>query len=404
MKILVLNCGSSSIKYQLIELSEETDLKAKGLLDRIGLPTSELTHQVTGKEKYKVVQEVPDHQVGINLILKTLKDPVYGVIQDENEIVAVGHRVAHGGENFKTSVLISENVKKDIEKCIELAPLHNPANLKGILSIDAILPHIPQVAVFDTSFHQSMPPFSYLYAIPYEFYEKYKIRRYGFHGTSHKYVAQKACRFLGKDFNNLRIITCHLGNGSSVAAIQNGKSIDTSMGFTPLEGLMMGTRSGDVDPGVLLFLAEKENLSIADTNAMFNKRSGVCGISGISFDMRDVEQAAGNGNSRAQLALDMYAYRVKKYIGAYAAAMSGVDLIVFAGGIGENDVDTRRRIMEGLGFLGVDFDSERNNIRSKEAILTRPGSRVVSMVIPTNEELVIAVDTYNIVTNSEFNF
>jgi acetate kinase len=404
MKILVLNCGSSSIKYQLIELSEETDLKAKGLLDRIGLSTSELTHQVTGKEKHKIVQEVPDHQVGINLILKTLKDPVYGVIQDENEIVAVGHRVAHGGENFKTSVLISENVKKDIETCIELAPLHNPANLKGILSIEAILPHIPQVAVFDTSFHQSMPPFSYLYAIPYEFYEKYKIRRYGFHGTSHKYVAQKACRFLGKDLNNLRIITCHLGNGSSVAAIQNGKSIDTSMGFTPLEGLMMGTRSGDVDPGVLLFLAEKENLSIADTNAMFNKRSGVCGISGISFDMRDVEQAAGNGNSRAQLALDMYAYRVKKYIGAYAAAMSGVDLIVFAGGIGENDVDTRRRIMEGLGFLGVDFDNERNTTRGKEAILTRPGSRVVSMVMPTNEELVIAIETYNIVTNSEFNF
>jgi acetate kinase len=404
MKILVLNCGSSSIKYQLIELSEETDLKAKGLLDRIGLPTSELTHQVTGQDKYKITQEVPDHQVGINLILKTLKDPVYGVIQDENEILAVGHRVAHGGENFKTSVLITENVKKDIEKCIELAPLHNPANLKGILSIEAILPRVPQVAVFDTSFHQSMPAYSYLYAIPYEFYEKYRIRRYGFHGTSHKYVAQKACRFLCKDFDNLRIITCHLGNGSSVAAIQNGKSLDTSMGFTPLEGLMMGTRSGDVDLGVLLFLAEKENLSIADTNAMFNKRSGVCGISGISFDMRDIEQAAANGNMRAQLSLDMYAYRVKKYIGAYAAAMSGVDLIIFAGGIGENDVDTRRRILEGLDFLGVDFDIERNSTRGKEAILTRPGSRVVSMVMPTNEELVIAIDTYNIVTNSEFNF
>jgi len=403
MKILVLNCGSSSIKYQIIEISEETELKAKGLLDRIGLPTSELTHQVSGKAKYKVMQEVPDHQVGINLIMKTLKDHVHGVIQDEKEIVAVGHRVAHGGENFKTSVLITYNVKKDIEKCIELAPLHNPANLKGILSIDAILPDIPQVAVFDTSFHQSMPDYSYLYAIPYEFYEKYKIRRYGFHGTSHKYVAQKACRFLGKDLNNLRIITCHLGNGSSVAAILNGKSLDTSMGFTPLEGLMMGTRSGDVDLGVLLFLAEKENLSMADTNAMFNKRSGVCGVSGISFDMRDVEQAASKGNNRAQLSLDMYAYRVKKYIGAYAAAMNGVDLIVFAGGIGENDSDTRGRILEGLGFLGVDFDNERNTIRGKEAILTRPGSRVVSMVMPTNEELVIAIDTYNIVTNSEFN-
>ena len=402
MKILVLNCGSSSIKYQLIELSEETDLKAKGLLDRIGLPTSELTHQVTGKEKYKVIQEVPDHQVGINLILKTLKDPVHGVIHDENEILAVGHRVAHGGENFKTSVLITQNVKNDIEKCIELAPLHNPANLKGILSIEAILPKVPQVAVFDTSFHQTMPKFSYLYAIPYEYYEKYKIRRYGFHGTSHKYVAQKACRYLGKDFNNINIITCHLGNGSSVAAIQNGKSIDTSMGFTPLEGLMMGTRSGDVDLGVLLFMAEKENLSIADTNAMFNKKSGVCGISGISFDMRDVEQAAENGNKRAQLALDMYAYRVKKYIGAYAVALGSVDLIVLAGGIGENDRDTRRRILEGTEFLGIHFDPERNTTRGKEAILTRPGSPVVAMVMPTNEELVIAIDTFNIVTNADF--
>jgi len=404
MKILVLNCGSSSIKYQLIELSEETELKAKGLLDRIGLSTSELSHQVTGKDKLKICQEVPDHQIGINLILQTLKDPVHGVIKDEKELAAVGHRVAHGGENFKTSVRITDTVKKDIEKCIELAPLHNPANLKGILSIEAILPDIPQVAVFDTSFHQSMPPHSYLYAIPYEFYDKYKIRRYGFHGTSHKYVAQKACRFLGKDFNNLRIITCHLGNGSSIAAIQNGKSLDTSMGFTPLEGLMMGTRSGDVDLGVLLFLAEKENLSIADTNAMFNKKSGVCGISGISFDMRDVEQAAANGNKRAELSLEMYAYRVKKYIGAYAAAMSGVDLIIFAGGIGENDTDTRFRILEGLGFLGVDFDPERNRVRGREAILTRPGSRVVSMVMPTNEELVIAIDTYNIITDSEFKF
>lgn len=326
------------------------------------------------------------------------------MIKDENELVAVGHRVAHGGENFKTSVLITQSVKDDIEKCIELAPLHNPANLKGILSIEAILPNIPQVAVFDTSFHQTMPPFSYLYAIPYEYYEKYKIRRYGFHGTSHKYVAMKACRFLGKDFNNMKIITCHLGNGSSVAAILNGKSVDTSMGFTPLEGLMMGTRSGDVDLGVLLFMAEKENLSIADTNAMFNKKSGVCGISGISFDMRDVEQAAANGNKRAQLSLDMYAYRVKKYIGSYAAAMGGVDLIVMAGGIGENDVDTRQRILEGMEFLGVQFDPERNSSRGKEAILTKPGSPVIAMVMPTNEELVIAIDTFNIVNNDDFKF
>ncbi len=402
MKILVLNCGSSSIKYQLIEISHEADLKAKGLLDRIGLSSSELTHQVTGKEKFKVTQEVPDHQVGINLILKTLKDPVNGVIKDEKEIVAVGHRVAHGGENFKTSVLITENVKKDIEKCIELAPLHNPANLKGILSIEAILPNVPQVAVFDTSFHQTMPAFSYLYAIPYEYYDKYKIRRYGFHGTSHKYVAHKACRYLGKDIKDINIITCHLGNGSSVAAIAKGVSVDTSMGFTPLEGLMMGTRSGDVDLGVLLFIAEKENLTIANTNAMFNKKSGVYGVSGISFDMRDVEQAAANGNRRAELALDMYAYRVKKYIGAYAAAMGGVDLIVFAGGIGENDIESRRRILEGLEFLGVQFDPDRNSSRGKEAILTKPGSPVTAMVMPTNEELVIANDTFNIVTDHFF--
>lgn len=405
MKLLVLNCGSSSIKYQLIDLTDEADLKAKGLLDRIGLQISDLTHQVTGKEKVRLTQEVPDHQVGINLILKTLKDPVYGVISNENEIVAVGHRVAHGGENFKTSVLITDEVKKDIEKCCELAPLHNPANLKGILSIEAILPHVPQVAVFDTSFHQTMPAHSYLYPIPYEYYEKYKVRRYGFHGTSHKFVAQKACRYLGKDFESINIITCHLGNGSSVAAIEKGKSIDTSMGFTPLEGLMMGTRSGDVDLGVLLYIAEKENLSIKDTNNMFNKKSGVCGISGISFDMRDVEQAADNGNKRAQLALEMYAYRVRKYIGAYAAAMGGVDMIVLTGGIGENDWLTRKKILENFEFLGIEFDPERNeNMRGREIILTKPGSKIVAMVMPTNEELVIAVDTFNIVNNSDFKF
>lgn len=403
MKILVLNCGSSSIKYQLIEIAQETTLIAKGLLDRIGLATSELSHQVPEKEKHKIPCNVPDHQVGIDLILKTLKDPVFGVIQNENEIVAVGHRVAHGGENFKSSALITDQVKSDIEKCIELAPLHNPANLKGILSIESILPKVPQVAVFDTSFHQTMPAWSYLYAIPYEYYDKYKIRRYGFHGTSHKYVAQKSCRYLGKDFNKINIVTCHLGNGSSVAAIRQGESVDTSMGFTPLEGLMMGTRSGDVDLGVLLFIAEKENLSIADTNALFNKKSGVCGISGISFDMRDIEQAANNGHKRAALALKMYAYRVKKYIGAYAAAMGNLDLIVFTGGIGENDIQTRQRILENMEFLGIQFDPERNAIRGREAILTRPGSPVITMVMPTNEELVIAIDTYNIVTHSDFN-
>ncbi|MEI6455165.1 MAG: acetate kinase [bacterium] len=405
MKILVLNCGSSSIKYQLIEISEETVLLAKGLLDRISLPSSELVHQVPGREKYKKQQEVPDHQVGINLILKTLIDPEVGVIRDQNEIDAVGHRVAHGGETFKTSARITPEVKKEIEKCIELAPLHNPANLKGILSIEAVLPVVPQVAVFDTSYHSTMPAYSYLYPIPYEYYEKYKVRRYGFHGTSHKFVAQKACRYLNKNYKNINIITCHLGNGSSVAAIQRGQSVDTSMGFTPLEGLMMGTRSGDVDLGVLLFLAEKENLSMRDTNNVFNKKSGISGISGISFDMRDVEKAAAEGVSRAQLALDMYAYRVKKYIGAYAAAMSGVDLIILTGGIGENDCDTRERILTGLEFLGVEFDPERNkNIRGREAILTKPGSPVLTMVMPTNEELVIAIDTYNIVYDKAYQF
>ena len=405
MKILVLNCGSSSIKYRLFEIGIESELLAKGLLERIGLEKSELTHQVTDKEKLKIVKPVPDHQEGIYLILETLKHPEHGIIRDINEIDAVGHRVVNGGEKFKTSVRIDAEVKEGIEKCIELAPLHNPANLKGILSMEAILPHVPQIATFDTSFHQTMPPFAYMYPLPYEYYEKYKIRRYGYHGTSHLFVAAKGCRYLGKDYNSTRIITCHLGNGSSVTAVNRGKSVDTSMGFTPVEGLMMGTRTGDVDVGVLLFIAEKENLSIKDTNNLFNKQSGVCGISGISYDMRDVEMAAAQGVQRAQLALDMYSYRVKKYIGAYAAAMGGVDLIIFTGGIGENDFETRKRILQNMEFLGVDFDPERNDgIRGREAILTRPGSKVLAMIMPTNEELVIAIDTYNIINKADFKF
>ena len=386
-------------------MSKEPELLAKGLLDRIGLDSSLLTHQVPGREKYKVTEDIPDHQVGINLILKTLKDPENGVIKTDNEITAVGHRVAHGGENFKQSVRINAEVKKDIEKCIEMAPLHNPANLKGILSIEAILPHIPQVAVFDTSFHQTMPPYSYMYAIPYDYYEKSKIRRYGFHGTSHKFVSQKACRYLGRDFYNINIITCHLGNGSSIAAIKKGRSVDTSMGFTPVEGLMMGTRCGDLDLGVMLYIMEKENLSLKEANNVFNKKSGLLGISGISYDMRDVETAADKGNDRAKLALDMFAYRVKKYIGAYAAAMGGLDLLIFTGGIGENDHETRRKVLEGLEFLGIEYDNERNTLsKGKELIVTRPGSKVTAMVMPTNEELVIATDTYNIVTNSDLRF
>jgi acetate kinase len=398
MKILVLNCGSSSIKYQLIDMANNADVLAKGLVERIGLEDAELTHQPKNKDKFKLVQSIPDHQVGINLILKSLVDPVHGVIKDVNEISAVGHRVAHGGENFKTSVLVTDSVKKDIEKCIELAPLHNPANLKGITSIEAIMPNIPQCAAFDTSFHQSMPKHAYLYAIPYEYYDKYRVRRYGFHGTSHKYVAQKACDILGADIEKMKIITCHLGNGASVAAIKNGESIDTSMGFTPVEGLVMGTRCGDVDLGITLFLAEKEGLSIQQTNDLFNKKSGLVGVSGVSFDMRDIEKAEAEGNERAAVALKMFDYRVKKYIGAYAAAMGGVDLIIFTGGIGENACNVRKGVCEGLEFLGVDFDAEKNKgLRGVDAVLTKDNSKTKVMVVTTNEELVIATDTYNIV-------
>ncbi|RPH25495.1 MAG: acetate kinase [Bacteroidales bacterium] len=399
MIVLVLNCGSSSIKYQVIDMSNDSKLLAKGIVERVGLADGILTHKPEGKDKYEVFEPIPDHNVGINLILDALTDKDHGVINSINDIVAVGHRVAHGGEFFTESSLIDARVKSEIEKCIELAPLHNPANLKGILSMEKLLPGVPQVAVFDTSFHQTMPNFSYLYAIPYEYYDKYKIRRYGFHGTSHKYVAQKACRILGLDFNSVKIITCHLGNGASICAIKNGKSVDTSMGFTPVEGLIMGTRSGDVDPGILLFLAEKENLSIQQVNDVINKKSGVQGVSGLSSDMRDLENASAKGNERAQLAIDMYYYRVKKYVGAYAAVMDGVDLIIFTGGIGENDDNIRAHVSEAIDFMGVDFDAEANKgVRGKDKILTKPNSRVTVMAVTTNEELVIATDTASIVS------
>ncbi len=377
---------------------KQADVLAKGLLERIGMENAELSHQAKNKDKFTLTQNVPNHQVGINLILSTLKNPFHGVIKDENEISAVGHRVAHGGENFKFSVRVNDDVKANIERCIELAPLHNPANLKGITSIEAILPDVPQVAVFDTSFHQSMEPHTYLYGIPYKYYEKYRIRRYGFHGTSHKFVAQKACDILGLNFEKINIITCHLGNGASVAAIKKGKSVDTSMGFTPIEGLMMGTRCGDIDLGITLFLAEKEDLSMKETNDLFNKKSGMIGVSGVSSDMRDIETAANNGNERAKIALHMYDYRVKKYIGAYAAAMGGVDLVIFTGGIGENACATREGVCKDMEFLGIDFDFEKNkNLRGVDALLTKENSKVKVMVITTNEELVIATDTYNIV-------
>ena len=399
MIVLVLNCGSSSIKYQVIEMGNGNTLLAKGIVERIGLTDGILTHKPEGKERYETVKDIPDHTVGINLILDALVDKTHGVISSLKDIAAVGHRVAHGGEFFTESVLVDDKVKHEIEKCIELAPLHNPANLKGILSMENLLPGVPQVAVFDTSFHQSMPKEAYLYALPYEFYDKYKIRRYGFHGTSHKFVAQKACDILGMDFNNSKIITCHLGNGASITAIKNGKSVETSMGFTPVDGLIMGTRCGSVDPGVLLYLADKENLNLKGINDLINKQSGVMGISGLSSDMRDLENAAADGNERAQLALDMYYFRVKKFIGGYAAIMEGVDLIIFTGGIGENDSVLREKVSKSMTYMGVDFDADANKgVRGKDKVLTKPESKVKVMVVTTNEELVIATDTANIVS------
>lgn len=391
MKVLVLNCGSSSIKYQLFNMTDDADVLAKGLLERVGLDNSILSHQSKGKEKIKIIKPVADHTIGIDLILGTLMDPKIGVIKDKYEIDVVGHRVVHGGEKFCSSVLITQEIIDEMEECSDLAPLHNPANLKGIYAIQKLLPEISQCGVFDTAFHQTMEEHVFLYGIPYSLYEKHKIRRYGFHGTSHGFVAHKACEILGVNIGNLKIITCHLGNGASVAAIKNGKSYDTSMGLTPVEGLLMGTRSGDFDLGALLFLMEKEHLNTKQASELINRKSGIIGISGISSDMRDIEEAAEKGIHRAQLALKMYDYRVKKYIGAYAAAMGGVDLIIFTGGIGENAGITREGIIKGLEFLGIDFNYELNCcVRGKDTVLTNKGSKVKVMVITTNEELVIA--------------
>lgn len=400
MKILVLNCGSSSIKYQLIQMGEEAqaNVLAKGLVERIGLEMGVFTHHAKDHEKYHLQTPISDHKVGINLVLEALTDAKHGVIKNVNEIVACGHRVAHGGEYFPESVLITEEAKQKIQDLCKLAPLHNPANLQGIMVMEELLPNMPQVAVFDTSFHQSMPAEAFLYGIPYEYYENNKVRRYGFHGTSHKFVAPKAAKLMGKDWHNMKIITCHLGNGASIAAIKNGKSVDTSMGFTPVEGLMMGTRTGDLDLGALLFIAELENLDYKGMNNLINKKSGVAGVSGISSDMRDIEDEFNKGNQRAIDTLNMYAYRVKKYIGAYAAAMNGVDLILFTGGIGENDVHLRELICKDLSFFGVDFDKSRNDgLRGKDAVISKDGSKTTAMVITTDEELVIAHDTFSLV-------
>ena len=401
MKILVLNCGSSSIKYQLLSMSgsDDADLLAKGIIERIGISNGELKHKTQGGKKYNFTTDIPDHSRGIDLILEALLSKEHGVIERAEDIVAIGHRVAHGGQYFEESALVTPLVKERIEECVELAPLHNPAHLKGIFAMEKLLPNAPQVVAFDTSFHQSMEPKAFLYGLPYEYYEKYKVRRYGFHGTSHKFVAKKACNLVGWNWEEKKIISCHLGNGASVAAIKNGKSVDTSMGFTPVEGLIMGTRAGNLDLGALLFIAEKEDLTIQDANNMINKRSGLLGISGISSDMRDIENAAEEGNERAQLALDMFAYRVKKFIGSYSAAMGGVDLVLFTGGIGENGWDTRRDVCKDMEYLGIDFDVELNDKkRGVDLVITKPGSRTKVVMVSTDEELVIAQDTQRIVS------
>ena len=392
MNILVINCGSSSLKYQFIDMKDESVL-AKGLVERIGIEGSVLKHERTGMDKETIKQSIPDHNVALKLVIDALMNEKYGAIKDLSEINAVGHRVVHGGEAFACSVVIDEKVKKSLEDCIDLAPLHNPPNLVGINACEKILPNVPMVAVFDTAFHQTMPASSYLYALPYEYYTKHKIRRYGFHGTSHLYVSRRAAEILGKKPEDLNIITCHLGNGASITAVEKGKSIDTSMGFTPLEGLIMGTRTGDMDPAIVTFLMEKEKLSAKDVDSIMNKKSGVLGLSGVSSDFRDIEQEAEKGNERAQIALDCFHNRVKKYIGAYMAELGHVDAIVFTAGLGENSVESREEICKGMEALGIELDTEENKVRGKEKIVSKESSKIKIMVIPTNEELVIARDT-----------
>ncbi|MDY5900589.1 MAG: acetate kinase [Candidatus Limisoma sp.] len=393
MKILVLNCGSSSVKYKLIDLDGvNQNVMAEGGVEKLGLPDSFLKFKFNG-EKVTITTSMPNHEVAVRVILDNLTSEKYGCIKDFGEIDAVGHRIVHGGEKFNTSVIITDEVIAKVKECYDLAPLHNPANITGIEAISAIMPDVPQVGVFDTAFHQTMPAYAYMYALPYEAYEKYGIRRYGFHGTSHRYVARRACDFLGLDYEAQRIITCHIGNGGSITAVKDGKSVDTSMGLTPVEGLMMGTRCGDVDPAALLYIQQKEGFSTADMQKLINKKSGVLGVSGVSSDMRDIENAVAAGHKRAQLALDMYEYRITKYIGAYTAALGGVDVIVFTGGVGENQTGTREKICRQLEFLGIDFDAEKNKTRGEEIELTRQGSKVRVVVIPTDEEYMIACDT-----------
>lgn len=393
MKILVLNCGSSSIKYKLFDMESKT-VMAQGGVEKIGLPDSFLLVKLPNGEKVKIEKTMPEHTVGIQLILNTLVDEKIGCIKDLKEIEAVGHRVVHGGEKFNKSVLISSEVKDMIIRCAELAPLHNPANLKGIEAIEKTLPGVPQVAVFDTAFHQTMPDYAYMYALPYELYKEYAIRRYGFHGTSHRYVSARVCEYLGVNPVGKKIVTAHIGNGGSCAAVMDGKSVDTSMGLTPVEGLMMGTRAGDLDLGAATYIMDKEHLTTTEFNTLVNKKSGLLGVSGVSSDARDIDAAIKAGNERADLARKMFIYRVKKYIGAYAAAMNGVDIIVFTGGIGENDAYIRGEIAKGFTYLGAELDERKNaGIHGDEAVISTPESKVTICVIPTDEELMIASDT-----------
>jgi acetate kinase len=395
MKIFVVNCGSSSIKYQLFDIEKEIVL-AKGLVERIGMEGSTLKHTPNGKYTVDIPAEIPNHSEGIKMVVNVLTNAEYGVIKDMSEIDAIGHRVVHGGERFTDSVLITQDVLSGIEACSEIAPLHNPPNLDGIRACMDLMSNKPQVAVFDTAFHQTMPKVAYLYGLPYELYVKYGLRRYGFHGTSHKYVAQVAAEMMDEHMTDLRIITCHLGNGASIAAIKYGKSIDTSMGFTPLEGLIMGTRSGEIDPAIIPFLMDKENMTTAQIDDYLNRRSGILGISGLSSDFRDLESAANRGDERSQLAIDLFAYKVKKYIGGYVAAMGGVDAIVFTAGLGENSPFMRDKICNGLEFLGTRIDPEKNKVRGIAKEISMKRASVKIFTIPTNEELVIARDTYNI--------
>ena len=398
MKILVLNCGSSSIKYQLIEMDEKNhSVLAKGLLERIGLEMGEFTHKWNGQKHYEQLP-IPNHTEGIKIVLQALTNKEYGVISDLKEIKAVGHRVAHGGEKFTHSVRINDNVINMIKDLCDLAPLHNPGALQGIAAMQAVLPGIPMAAVFDTSFHATMPPEAYLYAIPYEYYEKYRVRRYGFHGTSHKYVAEKAAEYVGKDWKNTKIVTCHLGSGASIAAVENGKSVETSMGFTPVEGLVMGSRTGDLDLGAFMYIMDKEGYTTKEMNTLVNKKSGLVGITGNSQDMRDVRAGRDAGDERCTYAFNMFAHRVKKYIGAYAAIMNGMDVLVMTGGIGENAWFMREAILENMEFFGIKLDKKLNeSIMGDAAVISTPDSKVKVVVYPTDEEYMIAKDTFDLV-------